>query len=101
MVSRWRGSAIRSSASTAIPAGRLTWVGHARHARNKESVEHYELDRKLFPADLPGLGTGDPRSCLSDIKAAVRDFHPMMDRIKRMVESRPAGHRLLPGGRPW
>ena len=65
--------------------GRLTWVGHARHARHKESVEHYELDRKLFPADLPGLERAI-RSVLSDIKAAVRDFHPMMDRIKRMVE---------------
>jgi glutamate dehydrogenase len=65
--------------------GRLTWVGHARHARNKESVEHYELDRKLFPADLPGLERAI-HVVLSDIKAAVRDFHPMMDRIKRMVE---------------
>ena len=66
-------------------AGRLTWVGHARHARHKESVEHYELDRKLFPADLPGLERAI-RIVLSDIKAAVKDFHPMMDRIKRMVE---------------
>ncbi|MEX0666937.1 MAG: hypothetical protein WD313_01255, partial [Acidimicrobiia bacterium] len=66
-------------------AGRLTSIGHARHARNKESVEHYELDRRLFAADLPGLERA-LRAVLSDIRAAVRDFHPMMDRIKRMVE---------------
>jgi len=66
-------------------AGRLVSIGHARHARNKESVEHYELDRKLFPADLPGLERAI-RNVLSDIRAVVRDFHPMMDRIKRMVE---------------
>ena len=65
--------------------GRLSWIGHARHARNKESVEHYELDRRLFPADLPGLERA-LRVVLSDIRSAVRDFHPMMDRIKRMVE---------------
>ncbi len=67
------------------PDGRLTWLGHARHARHKESVEHYELDRRLFDADLPGLERA-LRTVLSDIRAAVRDFHPMMDRIKRMVE---------------
>lgn len=66
-------------------AGRLISIGHARHARNKESVEHYELDRRLFPADLPGLERAI-RVVLSDIRAAVKDFHPMMDRIKRMVE---------------
>ena len=74
-------------------AGRVVWIGHARHARNKESVEHYELDRELFPADLPGLERA-LRTVLSDIRAAVRDFHAMMDRIKRMVEivRQAAGH---------
>jgi glutamate dehydrogenase len=66
------------------PDGRLTWLGHARHARHKESVEHYELDRRLFDADLPGLERA-LRTVLSDIRAAVWDFPPMMYRITRMV----------------
>ncbi|MGH8928803.1 MAG: hypothetical protein ACRDWH_10665, partial [Acidimicrobiia bacterium] len=67
------------------PAGRIVSIGHARHARRKESVEHYEIDRTLFAADLPGLERA-LRTVLSDVRAAVRDFHPMMDRVKRMVE---------------
>ena len=65
--------------------GRLLSIGHARHARHKESVEHYELDRRLFDGDLPGLEKA-LRSVLTDVRRAVDDFYPMMDRINRMVE---------------
>jgi len=73
--------------------GRLQSIGHARHARHKESVEHYELDRRLFEADLPGLERA-LRSVLGDVQAAVRDFHPLIDRVNRMVElvRRAAGY---------
>jgi glutamate dehydrogenase len=66
-------------------SGRLVDVGHAREARHKESVQHYELDRRLFEADLPGLERA-LRSVLGDVRSAVNDFYPMMDRVNRMVE---------------
>ncbi|HJQ96331.1 MAG TPA: NAD-glutamate dehydrogenase domain-containing protein, partial [Acidimicrobiia bacterium] len=66
-------------------SGRLVDVGHAREARHKESVQHYELDRRLFEADLPGLERA-LRSVLGDVRSAVDDFYPMMDRVNRMVE---------------
>ncbi|HEY3427803.1 MAG TPA: NAD-glutamate dehydrogenase domain-containing protein, partial [Acidimicrobiia bacterium] len=66
-------------------SGRLVDVGHAREARHKESVQHYELDRRLFDADLPGLERA-LRSVLGDVRSAVDDFYPMMDRVNRMVE---------------
>ncbi|MGQ0848451.1 MAG: NAD-glutamate dehydrogenase [Actinomycetota bacterium] len=65
--------------------GRIQSIGDARHARHKESVEHYELDRRLFDADLPGLERS-LRGVLADVRAAVRDFHQMNDRINRMSE---------------
>ncbi len=65
--------------------GKLMSIGNARGARHKESVEHYELDRRLFEADLPGLEKA-VRQALVDVQRAVRDFYPMMDRINRMVE---------------
>lgn len=73
--------------------GRLQSIGHARHARHKESIQHYELDRRLFEADLPGLERA-LRHVLSDVQSAVRDFYPLMDRVNRMVElvRRAAGH---------
>jgi glutamate dehydrogenase len=67
------------------PAGRLISLGHARHARKRESVEHYELDRLLFSGDLPGLERA-VRHVLEDVRLVVRDFHPLMDRINHMVE---------------
>ncbi|MEX0699600.1 MAG: NAD-glutamate dehydrogenase [Acidimicrobiia bacterium] len=66
-------------------AGTLLSIGNAHSARHKESVEHYELDRRLFEADLPGLEKAI-RQALGDVQRAVRDFYPMMDRVNRMVE---------------
>ncbi|HEX5672491.1 MAG TPA: hypothetical protein VFY46_07175, partial [Acidimicrobiia bacterium] len=66
-------------------SGKLVALGHARSARHKESVEHYELDRRLFEADLPGLERAI-RHVLTDVRKAVADFYPLMDRINRMVE---------------
>jgi glutamate dehydrogenase len=66
-------------------SGKLVSLGHARSARHKESVEHYELDRRLFEADLPGLERAI-RHVLADVRKAVTDFYPLMDRINRMVE---------------
>ncbi len=65
--------------------GRLISIGHARHARHKESVEYYELDRRLFEGDLGGLEKA-LRTVLTDVRRAVDDFHSIMDRINRMVE---------------
>jgi glutamate dehydrogenase len=65
--------------------GRLTAVRHARHTTKRESVEHYQLDRRLFEADLPGLA-GALQRVLESVRSVVRDFHPMLGAIDRMVD---------------
>ena len=35
------------------PSGRLLDIRHARHTVTRESVEHYQLDRRLFEALVP------------------------------------------------
>ncbi len=66
-------------------SGALTAVRHARHTISRESVEHYELDRRLFEADLPALEHAVGR-VLGDVGVVVRDFHPMVARIDRLID---------------
>ncbi len=65
--------------------GKLTAVRHARHTTARESVEHYQLDRRLFDADLPAFEHAIA-GVVGDVKRAVRDFHPMLARVDRMIE---------------
>ncbi len=67
------------------PDGTLRHIRNARYTTSRESVQHYELDRKLFAADLPALERA-LRSVLEDVRQVVRDFHPMMGRIDRMAD---------------
>ncbi len=65
--------------------GTLRHIRNARYTTSRESVQHYELDRRLFEADLPALVRA-LRSVLEDVRRVVRDFHPMMGRIDRMAD---------------
>ncbi len=65
--------------------GTLRHIRNARYTTSRESVQHYELDRRLFDADLPSLERA-LRSVLDDVRRVVRDFHPMMGRIDRMSD---------------
>ncbi len=67
------------------PAGRLTAVRHARHTVTRESVEHYELDRRLFEADLPGLEKAIV-AVLQDVRKTVDNFHAMVGKADRMID---------------
>ena len=75
--------------------GRLLEVKAARQALTRESVQHYQLDRKLFDADLPALERA-LRHVIEDVRSAVRDFRPMVDRIARMIDLARSGYGHYP-----
>jgi len=75
--------------------GRLTEVTHARRAQQRESVQHYELDRPLDAEEAADL-EGALRAVLSDIHSVVRDFEPMTRAIDRMVGVAEAGRARYP-----
>jgi glutamate dehydrogenase len=66
-------------------AGRLVAIRHARHTTERESVQHIELDRRLFDADLPGVERA-LRVVIEDVMRVVSDFHRMVGRIDRMTD---------------
>lgn len=66
-------------------AGQIIELHSARSSEQRESVQHYELERRLFDADLLAL-EGALRRVLGDVKAAVGDFDGMVDRVSRMVD---------------
>ena len=65
--------------------GTLKAVRHARHTVTRESVQHYELDRRLFDADLPALEHA-VSGVLANVRLAVADFHQMAAKVDRMVD---------------
>jgi len=73
--------------------GRVTAITAARGALHRESVMHFEVDRRLGDTQLAALAD-DVRRVLGDLRLSVRDFHTMADRIDRMVEfAQVAGSR--------
>ncbi len=77
------------------PSGRLTAIRHARHTVTRESVEHYELDRRLFEADLPGLQKAIV-SVLVDVRKTVDSFHAMVGKVDRMIDLARVSTGLVP-----
>src|SRR6476659_388273 len=66
-------------------------VGVERDADGgRESVMHFDLDRRLTPEQLTGLEE-ELRNVLSDVRATVKDFPAMADRARRMVQLAGAG----------
>jgi glutamate dehydrogenase len=70
--------------------GHITAVLHPREGGTRESVMHFELDRRLPDADLERLADS-LRSVLGDVRRAVLDFPAMADRARRMVHLAGAG----------
>jgi glutamate dehydrogenase len=65
--------------------GMLTAVRHARHTISRESVEHYELDRRLFDS-RPARPRAGHRPGAARCRMVVRDFHPMLARVDRLID---------------
>ena len=67
-------------------AGRIGAVLHARETDARESVMHFELERKLSSEELMAL-CDRVREVLGDVQAAVHDFRDMRERVPAMVEA--------------
>ncbi len=67
-------------------AGHIADVVHPREATSRESVMHFELDRRLDAEELADLA-GAGRRVLADVQATVRDFKAMVARIDGMIDA--------------
>ena len=86
----WRGLGVRLIVHPMIGThraedGRLERVMSGRDAAHRESVMHFELDRRLTPEDREDL-EGRLRVILHDVRLVVRDFEPMQARVRHMGE---------------
>ncbi|MPZ53254.1 MAG: hypothetical protein GEU79_11070, partial [Acidimicrobiia bacterium] len=65
--------------------GELTKVRSARETTNRESVQHYVLDRFLTGEEKESL---EQRvfDILHDVRSVVEDFHAMSGRVDRMID---------------
>ena len=70
--------------------GAIAAVLHPREASRRESIMHFDLDRRLAPQALAELEAA-LRGVLEDVCATVRDFPAMADRARRMVQLAGAG----------
>ncbi len=72
--------------------GRITELHHPRDG-GRESVMHFELDRRLAPEELAALEDG-VRQVLADVAQVVADFGAMRDRVEEIAtETRSAEAR--------
>jgi glutamate dehydrogenase len=75
-------------------AGRIARVQHPRHAPERESVMHFDLERRLAPEALAEVEAG-VRAVLEAVRAAVTDFGAMTRRVEAMQAAvRDAGARF-------
>jgi glutamate dehydrogenase len=70
--------------------GAIEAVLHPREATRRESIMHFDLERRLPPEELEELEQA-LRRVLTDVRAVVHDFPPMADRARRMVQLAGAG----------
>ncbi len=76
--------------------GRIERVMSGRDASHRESVMHFEIDRRLSDEESAELEKR-VRSILRDVRLVVRDFEPMQQRVKHMIEmARVAAVRYSP-----
>jgi glutamate dehydrogenase len=76
--------------------GRIERIQSARDASHRESLMHFEVDRPLSTKERADL---EPRvrAILHDVRLVVRDFEPMQDRVRHMIElARSAAVRYSP-----
>jgi glutamate dehydrogenase len=72
------------------PDGRITRVLHVRDADRRESVMHFQLERRLPAAEAADLQDAI-RRILGDVRLVVRDFGPMQQALRGMIEVARAG----------
>jgi glutamate dehydrogenase len=65
--------------------GTIERVLSSRDAAHRESLMHFELERRLSAADREDL-EGRIRAVLHDVRLVVRDFEPMKDRLRHMAD---------------
>ena len=76
--------------------GRLERISSARDASRRESVMHFELDRRLAGDERADL-QDRVQTILRDVHLVVRDFEPMQDRAHHMLDmARQAAVRYSP-----
>jgi glutamate dehydrogenase len=76
--------------------GRLERVLSGRGASHRESVMHFEVDRRLNDDSRADLER-KVRRILHDVRLVVRDFEPMQERVRHMIElARAAAVRYAP-----
>jgi glutamate dehydrogenase len=79
------------------PDGRIERIVSAREAAHRESVMHFEVDRRLPDAERKDLAARIG-VILDDVRLVVRDFEPMRERARHMVDIARAGAvRYSPG----
>ena len=69
--------------------GTIEAVTPARGAPRRESVMHFQTDRRLDATALEAF-EGALRRSLTGLRLAVRDFLPMVERVERMIEAAEA-----------
>src|SRR5919201_1728297 len=74
------------------PDGGIARILHPRGAPAKESVMHFELDRRLTPEELADLEDA-VRAVLADVRRVVRDFPALRDRVGQLVQVARDGAR--------
>ena len=78
------------------PGGRIAAVRHPRDAARRESVMHFDLDRRLGDEELRDLAEA-VRGVLAAVRAVVADFPAMSARVEEMAAlARAAGERYPP-----
>ncbi len=70
--------------------GHLERVMYGRDASHRESVMHFELERRLSEEEAADLKKRIEK-ILHDVRLVVRDFEPMQDRVRHMIEMARAG----------
>jgi len=78
------------------PQGRIVRVLPARDAEHRESVMHFELDRRLSGEEREDLAH-QVGEILHDVHLVIRDFEPMQACVAAMIDgARQAGVRYPP-----
>jgi glutamate dehydrogenase len=75
--------------------GHLVGVVPGREAAKRESFMHFEVDRSL-PDDVNAELRDRVRRILADVAAVVRDFGPMQERVRHMIELARAAEGSYP-----
>ncbi len=66
-------------------SGRIERIMSGRDASHRESIMHFEIERTLPPSECEAMEQRIT-AILHDVRLVVRDFEPMQERVKHMIE---------------